>query len=70
MAKQTDPPDHEERQGVTNFSPTRFRVWEKHPTSTMVGNTIFSVCNASPLHAARSCMTAMRRLELTGLKGY
>ena len=38
-----------EERGVTNFSPTRSRVWEKHPTSTRVGNTTFSVRNATSL---------------------
>ena len=39
-------------------------MWEKQPTSTMVGDTICSVLNAASLHAVLSCMTATRRSEL------
>ena len=57
-AKKTDPPNDEggERTGVQNLSPTRSSGCEKHPTSTSVGNTIFSVLMAMALQAARSCM--------------
>ena len=47
--------DNQERQVVTNFSP-RCRVWGKHPTSSTVENTTFSVRNTTPLHAAQYVM--------------